>query len=94
MYVLRNQCEGKCIRGIKGEPVAIGQRTLPTITMQTARKPRKAESNGHGLPLSEQDRLDLRAQVTLQKWDIKVTIFEALHLAGGVLVWNSGIQTA
>ena len=83
------QCEGKCVRGIKGEPVSIGK--LERYVADTARemgiKPQQAEKkNGHKVAVIGSGPAGLTCAGDLAKLGYDVTIFEALHKAGGVLV--------
>lgn len=85
------QCEGKCIRGIKGEPVSIGK--LERYVADTARdegiKPQGASSkNGHRVAVIGSGPSGLTCAGDLAKMGYDVTIFEALHKAGGVLVYG------
>ena len=85
------QCEGKCIRGIKGEPVSIGK--LERYVADTARemgvKPQKPEkNNGHKVAVIGSGPAGLTCAGDLAKMGYDVTIFEALHKAGGVLVYG------
>ncbi|MGN0341606.1 MAG: NADPH-dependent glutamate synthase [Roseburia sp.] len=85
------QCEGKCIRGIKGEPVAIGK--LERFVADWARehniKPKKAaEANGHKVAVIGSGPAGLTCAGDLAKLGYDVTIFEALHEAGGVLIYG------
>ena len=85
------QCEGKCVRGIKGEPVGIGRlerfvadwhnahATVATIT---------APKNGHKVAIIGSGPAGLTCAGDLAKLGYDVTIYEALHLAGGVLVYG------
>ena len=76
------QCEGRCVRGIKGEPVSIGklERYVADTARQMGVKPQSAEKkNGHKVAVIGSD---------LAKMGYDVTIFEALHKAGGVLVYG------
>ena len=86
-----SQCEGKCIRGIKGEPISIGK--LERFTADWARE--------HGIvPEGAKEKLGKRVAVIgsgpagltcagdLARMGYDVTIFEALHEAGGVLVYG------
>ena len=85
------QCEGKCVRGIKGEPVGIGRlerfvadwhnahATVATIT---------APKNGHKVAVIGSGPAGLTCAGDLAKLGYDVTIYEALHLAGGVLVYG------
>ena len=85
------QCEGKCVRGIKGEPVSIGK--LERYVADTARemgiKPRGTEEkNGHKVAVIGSGPAGLTCAGDLAKMGYDVTIFEALHKAGGVLVYG------
>ena len=85
------QCEQKCVRGIKGEPVAIGrlERFVAdrhnALAEKTVEKP---ESNGHKVAVVGSGPSGLACAGELAKRGYDVTIFEALHLAGGVLVYG------
>ena len=86
-----SQCEGKCIRGIKGESVSIGK--LERFTADWARengiKPQGcAEKNGHKVAVVGSGPAGLTCAGDLAKLGYDVTIFEALHEAGGVLVYG------
>lgn len=86
-----SQCEGKCILGIKGEPVAIGK--LEKYTADWARKNNvdlsaKEESNGKKVAVIGSGPAGLTCAGDLAKKGYDVTIFEALHEAGGVLVYG------
>lgn len=86
-----SQCEGKCIRGIKGDPVSIGK--LERFTADWARengiKPQGAEEkNGHKVAVVGSGPAGLTCAGDLAKLGYDVTIFEALHEAGGVLVYG------
>ena len=86
-----SQCEGKCIRGIKGEPVSIGK--LERFVADTAReqgiKPKNTSTpNGHKVAVIGSGPSGLTAAGDLAKLGYDVTIFEALHEAGGVLVYG------
>ena len=85
------QCEGKCVRGIKGEPVAIGrlERFVADwhnahATAQTILPP----PNGHKVAVIGSGPAGLTCAGDLAKLGYDVTIYEALHLAGGVLVYG------
>ncbi len=85
------QCEGKCVRGIKGEPVGIGR--LERFVADYHREhnnhaPVKPASNGHKVAVIGAGPSGLTTAGDLAKLGYKVTIFEALHLAGGVLVYG------
>ena len=86
-----SQCEGKCIRGIKGEAVSIGK--LERFTADWARengiKPTPAaEKNGKKVAVIGSGPSGLTCAGDLAKLGYDVTIFEALHEAGGVLVYG------
>lgn len=86
-----SQCEGKCIRGIKGEAVSIGK--LERFTADWARengiKPQGAsEKKGHKVAVIGSGPAGLTCAGDLAKLGYDVTIFEALHEAGGVLVYG------
>ncbi len=86
-----SQCEGKCIRGIKGEPISIGK--LERFTADWARKegikPEGAkEKNGKKVAVIGSGPAGLTCAGDLAKLGYDVTIFEALHEAGGVLVYG------
>ena len=85
------QCESKCVRGIKGEPVAIGRLERFVADWHNAHateKPQKPESNGHKCAIIGAGPSGLTCAGDLAKMGYEVTIFEALHLAGGVLVYG------
>ncbi len=86
-----SQCECKCVRGIKGEPVAIGR--LERFVADWYREninamPEKTESNGKKVAVVGSGPAGLTAASDLAKKGYDVTIFEALHTAGGVLVYG------
>lgn len=86
-----NQCEGKCVRGIKGEPVGIGrlERFVADYHREhSTEKPAVPEPNGHKVAVIGAGPSGLTAAGDLAKLGYKVTIYEALHLAGGVLVYG------
>ena len=86
-----NQCEGKCIRGIKGEPVSIGklERFVADYALENDIKPEKAEStNGHKVAVIGSGPAGLTCAGDLAKLGYDVTVFEALHELGGVLVYG------
>lgn len=85
------QCEGKCVRGIKGESVGIGR--LERFVADWHRehsdeKPEMPTPNGHKVAIIGAGPSGLTAAGDLAKLGYKVTIYEALHLAGGVLVYG------
>lgn len=85
------QCEGKCVRGIKGEPVGIGrlERFVADYHRENCKDtPVKPESNGHKVAVIGAGPSGLTVAGDLAKMGYKVTIYEALHLAGGVLVYG------
>ncbi len=86
-----SQCEGKCIRGIKGEPVAIGklERFAADWARENGIKPKKADaSNGRKVAVIGSGPAGLTCAGDLAKLGYEVTIFEALHQAGGVLSYG------
>jgi glutamate synthase (NADPH/NADH) small chain len=85
------QCECKCVRGIKGEPVAIGRLERFVADWHNAHAteaPVKPESNGHKCAVIGAGPAGLTCAGDLARMGYEVTIFEALHLAGGVLVYG------
>ena len=86
-----SQCEGKCIRGIKGEPVAIGklERFVADWARENNIKPMSAtEKKGKKVAVIGSGPAGLTCAGDLAKMGYDVTIFEALHEAGGVLVYG------
>lgn len=86
-----SQCEGQCIRGIKGEPVSIGklERFVADYAMQNAIKPEGAKvSLGKKVAVIGSGPAGLTCAGDLAKLGYEVTIFEALHETGGVLVYG------
>ena len=86
-----SQCEGKCVRGIKGEPVAIGrlERFVADWHMANAKSaPEKVPSNGHKVAVIGSGPSGLTCAGDLAKKGYDVTVFEAFHVAGGVLVYG------
>ena len=86
-----SQCEGKCIRGIKGEPISIGklERFVADYASSNGIKPKKAESlNGKKVAVIGSGPAGLTCAGDLAKLGYEVTIFEALHEPGGVLVYG------
>lgn len=86
-----SQCEGKCIRGIKGEPVSIGklERFVADWARENGIKPEGAkEKNGKKVAVIGSGPAGLTCAGDLAKMGYEVTIFEALHEAGGVLVYG------
>ncbi len=85
------QCEGKCIRGIKGEAVSIGklERFVADWAKENGIKPVPAkEKNGHKVAVIGSGPAGLTCAGDLAKMGYDVTIFESLHKAGGVLVYG------
>ena len=86
-----SQCEGKCIRGIKGEPISIGklERFVADWARENNVKPSvSVEKNGHKVAVIGSGPSGLTCAGDLAKLGYDVTIFEALHEAGGVLVYG------
>lgn len=85
------QCESKCVRGIKGEPVGIGRLERFVADWHNAHSdsaPAVAAPNGHKVAVVGSGPSGLTCAGDLAKKGYKVTVFEALHLAGGVLVYG------
>ncbi len=85
------QCEQKCVRGIKGEPVAIGRLERFVADYHNAHvteTPVKPASNGHKVAIIGSGPSGLACAGDLAKKGYDVTIYEALHLAGGVLAYG------
>ena len=85
------QCEGKCVRGIKGEPVAIGrlERFVADWHLANAKEPPvKPISNGKKVAIIGSGPAGLTCAGDLARKGYEVTVFEALHVAGGVLVYG------
>lgn len=86
-----SQCEGKCIRGIKGEPVSIGklERFVADQALEKGVRPAPPkERNGRKVAVIGSGPAGLTCAGDLAKMGYDVTIFEALHKAGGVLVYG------
>ena len=86
-----SQCEGKCIRGIKGEAVSIGklERFVADWARENGIRPKKAEKmNGHKVAVIGSGPAGLTCAGDLARLGYDVTIFEALHEAGGVLIYG------
>ncbi len=86
-----SQCEAKCVRGIKGDPVGIGRlerfvadRHNETVTEHFT----KPSSNGHRVAVVGSGPAGLSCAGDLAKKGYEVTVFEALHTPGGVLVYG------
>lgn len=84
------QCEQKCVRGIKGEPVAIGrlERFVADYHNKQGEKLEPVEGGKHKVAVVGSGPAGLSCAATLAKLGYKVTVFEALHKAGGVLVYG------
>ncbi len=86
-----SQCEGKCIRGIKGEPIAIGklERFAADWARQRGIRPvKEAVHNGKKVAVIGSGPAGLTCAGDLARLGYQVTIFEALHQPGGVLVYG------
>jgi len=86
-----SQCEGKCIRGIKGEPISIGklERYVADASRARGYVPKAAEHmNGHKIAVIGSGPAGLTCAGDLAKLGYEVTIFEALHEPGGVLIYG------
>ncbi len=86
-----SQCEKYCVRGKKGEPVAIGRLERFVADYHNANcteAPIKPEPNGHKVAIVGAGPAGLTCAGDLAKMGYAVTIYEALHLAGGVLVYG------
>ena len=88
---IRDRCEGKCTRGIKNEPVGIGR--LERFVADWHREnvhtaPIVPEWNGHKVAIIGAGPAGLTAAGDLAKLGYKVTVYEALHVAGGVLMYG------
>ena len=85
------QCESKCVRGVKGEPVAIGRLERFVADYHNANcneLPQKPASNGHKVAVIGSGPAGLTCAGDLAKKGYDVTVFEAFHVAGGVLVYG------
>ena len=86
-----NQCEKYCVRGVKGEPVGIGRLERFVADWHNANcteAPVKPASNGHKVAIIGSGPAGLTCAGDLARKGYEVTVFEALHLAGGVLVYG------
>ena len=86
-----SQCEGKCIRGIKGEPISIGklERFVADWARENGVEPKKAEEkNGKKVAVIGSGPAGLTCAGDLSKMGYEVKIFEALHEPGGVLTYG------
>ena len=85
------QCEGKCIRGIKGDPISIGklERFVADYSREHGYVPKKPETtNGKQVAIIGSGPAGLTCAGDLAKLGYEVTIFEALHEPGGVLTYG------
>ncbi|MBQ7699016.1 MAG: NADPH-dependent glutamate synthase [Clostridia bacterium] len=85
------QCESKCTMGVRFEPVGIGrlERFVADYHNENCKKaPQKPQSNGHRVAVIGSGPSGLTCAGDLAKKGYKVTVFEALHTAGGVLVYG------
>lgn len=86
-----SQCEGKCVRGIKHEPVAIGrlERFVADWWMKNGTdEVEKPKSNGHRVAIVGAGPAGLTCAGDLAKIGYEVTVYEAFHAAGGVLIYG------
>ena len=88
-----SQCEGKCVLGVRFEPVAIGKLERFVADYEHAKeggaaKAEVAAPNGHKVAVIGSGPAGLACASDLAKWGYKVHIFEALHKAGGVLAYG------
>ena len=86
-----SQCEARCVRGIKGESVAIGrlERFVADWYRQNINAmPQKPASNGHKVAVVGSGPAGLTCASDLAKLGYEVTVYEAFHTAGGVLVYG------
>ena len=86
-----NQCEKYCVRGKKGDPVGIGRLERFVADWHNANchtLPEKPTSNGHRVAIVGSGPAGLTCAGDLARKGYEVTVFEALHLAGGVLVYG------
>ncbi len=85
------QCEGKCVRGLKGEAISIGklERFVADWASENGIKPKvSAAKNGHKVAVIGSGPAGLTCAGDLARKGYEVTIFEALHKAGGVLTYG------
>ncbi|MEG1027787.1 MAG: FAD-dependent oxidoreductase, partial [Oscillospiraceae bacterium] len=86
-----SQCEGKCVRGIKGESVGIGrlERFVADWHRENCKTKKSAPAkNGHKVAVIGAGPTGLTAAGDLAKMGYEVTVYEALHVAGGVLMYG------
>ena len=87
------QCEQKCIRGVKGDPVGIGRLERFAADWHSAhqdpdQKPSEIKKNGHRVAVVGSGPAGLTCAGDLARAGCEVTVFEALHVAGGVLMYG------
>ena len=82
------QCEGSCVLGVKFEPVAIGKLERFVADHSSEVQPSIITPNGHKVAIIGSGPAGLACASDLAKWGYDVTIFEALHEVGGVLVYG------
>ena len=85
-----NQCEGLCVRGIKGEPVAVGrlERFVADYCMENNQEIEKAPCKGKKVAVVGSGPAGLTCAGELARKGYAVTVFEALHAPGGVLLYG------
>lgn len=85
-----SQCESKCVRGIKGQAVGIGrlERYVADLHNELEEEIIKPNSNGHKVAVVGSGPSGLACAYELSKDGYEVTIYEALHVAGGVLMYG------
>lgn len=85
-----SQCEAKCVRGIKGEPVGIGRLERFVADWHNSHESavKVPEKNGHRVAIVGSGPSGLTCAGDLARLGYDVTVYEALHLAGGVLVYG------
>lgn len=90
-----NQCEGKCVRGIKGEPVGIGRlerfvadNHIKNCNLDGSNCYQATKSNGHRVAVVGSGPSGLTCAGNLARKGYEVTIFESFHKAGGVLIYG------
>ena len=87
-----NQCEGSCVRGVKGEPVGIGRLERFAADWHAANfgdeEIEPAQSNGHKVAIIGAGPAGLACAGDLVNKGYEVTVFESLHKTGGVLVYG------
>ena len=91
VYPQETQCEQRCVRGLKGEPVGIGRLerfAADYHNKNSGEKPKRPEPNGHKVAIIGSGPSGLTCAGDLAKKGYDVTVFEALHLAGGVLEYG------